>query len=348
LLFDEALARRPASLHPQFWSLQTAAMSTIPATPSDFTSCIPTAMTTTPSKTMAALWMAGWLSLTLVMAVAGREAVREMNVFQVMEVRSLLGLCMLYPMIRRAGGFGTLKTARLPQHIARNLIHYVSQLGWFLALTLIPIGQVVAIEFTMPIWTAILAASFLSERMTSWKIAAIVLGLVGVIVIVRPAAGEINQGQLIALGAAVGFGVSMALVKSLTRTESALAVLFWMLVVQSVAGFLPTLYVWAWPPSHVWGWVMVISVCGTFAHYCLASAMRYADATVVVPMDFLRVPLTATVGWLLYSERLDAWTVLGAALILFGNLLNLKPAAPVPARAVNPRAVSRDKTNGRA
>ncbi|MHC2279906.1 drug/metabolite transporter (DMT)-like permease [Bradyrhizobium diazoefficiens] len=254
---------------------------------------------------MAALWMAGWLSLTLVMAVAGREAVREMNVFQVMEVRSLLGLCMLYPMIRRAGGFGTLRTRRLPQHIARNLIHYVSQLGWFFALTLIPIGQVVAIEFTMPIWTAILAASFLSERMTSWKIAAIVLGLVGVIVIVRPATGEINQGQLIALGAAVGFGVSMALVKSLTRTESALAVLFWMLVVQSVAGFLPTLYVWAWPPTYVWGWVAVISVCGTFAHYCLASAMRYADATVVVPMDFLRVPLTATAGWLLYSERLD-------------------------------------------
>ena len=81
-------------------------------------------MSTTPSKTMAAFWMAGWLSLTLVMAVAGREAVREMNVFQVMEVRSLLGLCMLYPMIRRAGGFGTLKTTRLPQHIARNLIHY--------------------------------------------------------------------------------------------------------------------------------------------------------------------------------------------------------------------------------
>jgi drug/metabolite transporter (DMT)-like permease len=290
-------------------------------------------MSTTPSKTMAAFWMAGWLSLTLVMAVAGREAVREMNVFQVMEVRSLLGLCLLYPMIRRTGGFAKLQTRRLPQHIARNLIHYVSQLGWFFALTLIPIGQVVAIEFTMPIWTAILAASFLSERMTSWKIAAILLGLIGVIVIVRPSAGEINQGQLIALGAAIGFGVSMALVKSLTRTESALAVLFWMLVVQSVAGVLPALYVWAWPPGHVWGWVMVISVCGTFAHYCLASAMRYADATVVVPMDFLRVPLTATAGWLLYSERLDAWTVLGAVLILCGNLLNLKPAPPVPARA---------------
>jgi drug/metabolite transporter (DMT)-like permease len=232
-------------------------------------------------------------------------------------------------MIRRAGGFKTLQTARLPQHIVRNLIHYVSQLGWFFALTLIPIGQVVAIEFTMPIWTAILATTFLSERMTSWRVAAIVLGLIGVIVIVRPATGEINYGQLIALGAAIGFGVSIALVKSLTRTDSALAILFWMLAVQAVVGVLPTLYVWTWPPAHIWAWVVVISICGTFAHYCLASAMRFADATVVVPMDFLRVPLTATAGWLLYSERLDAWTVFGAALILFGNLLNLKPAPQV-------------------
>jgi drug/metabolite transporter (DMT)-like permease len=285
---------------------------------------------------MAALWMAGWLSLMLIMAIAGRETTRELNVFQIMEVRSLLGFVLLYPMIHRAGGFAVFRTSRLPQHIARNLIHYVAQLGWFFALTLIPIGQVVAIEFTMPIWTAILAASFLSERMTPWKIVAIVLGLIGVIVIVRPATGEINPGQLIALGAAMGFGISMALVKSLTRTESALSILFWMLALQSTAGLLPTLYVWSWPSTYVWGWVMVIAVCGTFSHYCLASAMRYADATIVVPMDFLRVPLTATAGWLLYSERLDAWTVFGAALILTGNLLNLKPTEPVPtARAVN-------------
>jgi drug/metabolite transporter (DMT)-like permease len=110
-------------------------------------------------------------------------------------------------------------------------------------------------------------------------------------------------------------------------------VIFWMTVVQWTAGFVPTLLVWTWPSAVVWGWVVVIAICGTFSHYCLASAMRYADATIVVPMDFLRVPLTATVGWLVYSERLDLYTVLGAALILTGNLLNLKPNAPVPARA---------------
>jgi drug/metabolite transporter (DMT)-like permease len=276
--------------------------------------------------------MAGWLSATLIVGIAGREALRQLNVFQLMEVRSILGLLMLYPLIRANGGFAIVKTARLHMHIARNLIHYAAQLGWFLALTLIPIGQVVAIEFTMPIWTAIVAAAFLGERMTVWKVAAIILGLVGVLIIVRPTTGEVNPGQLIALAAAVGFGISIAMVKSLTRTEQTLAILFWMLVVQSVAGLLPSLYVWKWPPFYIWGWAAVIAFCGTFSHYCMARALLYADATVVIPMDFLRVPLTAAAGWLIYSERLDMFTVLGAALILTGNLLNLKASEPVAAR----------------
>jgi drug/metabolite transporter (DMT)-like permease len=120
--------------------------------------------------------------------------------------------------------------------------------------------------------------------------------------------------------------------KSLTRTEKTVAIIFWMLVVQSAAGLLPSLYVWKWPPAHTWGWITVIAFCGTFSHYCMARAMLHADATVVLPMDFLRVPLTATVGWLLYAERLDMLTVLGAMLILTGNLLNLKPPAQVRAR----------------
>jgi drug/metabolite transporter (DMT)-like permease len=276
--------------------------------------------------------MAGWLGLMLIVVVAGRETTRELNVFQIMELRSIFGFFMLYPLIRLNGGFAAMQTSRPRQHIGRNLIHYAAQLGWFFALTLIPLGQVVSIEFTMPIWTAILAVSFLGERMTVWKILAIVLGVVGVIVIVRPATGDINPGQLIALGAAVGFGISVAMMKSLTRTETTLAIIFWMLVIQSAAGFFPSLYVWRWPTAYAWGWIVVIAFCGTFSHYCMARAMLHADATVVLPMDFLRVPLTATAGWLIYSERLDLFTVLGAILILTGNLLNLKAADPVAAR----------------
>jgi drug/metabolite transporter (DMT)-like permease len=121
--------------------------------------------------------------------------------------------------------------------------------------------------------------------------------------------------------------------KSLTRTETTLSIIFWMLVIQSAAGFFPSLYVWRWPSAYALGWIAVIAFCGTFSHYCMARAMLHADATVVLPMDFLRVPLTAIAGWLIYSERLDMFTLLGAALILTGNLLNLKASDPVPARA---------------
>src|SRR3979409_1962096 len=170
--------------------------------------------------------MAGWLTLMLIVAIAGRETTRELNVFEIMEVRSILGFVMLYPLIRINGGFAAMKTSRPLQHIGRNLVHYGAQLGWFFALTLIPLGQVVSIEFTMPIWTAILSSSFLGEPLARGKMLAIVLGLVGVAVIVRPGTSQINPGQLIALSAAVGFGISITMMKSLTRTEHTVAIIF--------------------------------------------------------------------------------------------------------------------------
>jgi drug/metabolite transporter (DMT)-like permease len=271
----------------------------------------------------AALWMSGWLLLMVVVAVAGREATRELTVFQVMLMRSVLGLAMLWPLIRRAGGLSGMRSQRLRLHMGRNMVHYAAQYGWFAALAMIPLAQVVAIEFTMPIWSALLAAMLLGERLDRAKLAAVALGLAGVVVIVRPDAAQFNAGQWIALVAALGFGISVVLVKSLTRTDPAIKVIFWMLVVQSAIGLAPAIALWQWPGATTWGWVLVVAFCGTYSHYCFARAMQLADATVVVPMDFLRVPLTALVGWALYAERVDVLTLAGMALILAGNGLNL-------------------------
>lgn len=272
--------------------------------------------------------MAGWLGLMVVIAVAGREATRELSVFQVMAMRSVIGLLLLWPLVSAAGGLAAMKTSRGPQHLARNLVHYAAQYGWFAALGLIPLTQVVAIEFTMPLWSALLAALFLGERLDRFKLLAVALGLAGVVVVVRPSASAASAGQLIALAAALGFAVSVVLVKSLTATDSAVRLSFWMLVIQSVMGLVPALVMWRWPSATAWGWVLVVAFCGTYSHYCFARAMQHADATVVVPMDFLRVPLTAAVGWALYAERVDALGVLGVVLILCGNLLNLRRPAP--------------------
>ncbi len=282
------------------------------------------------STMKAALWMCGWLAAMLMLLVAGRATARELNVFEVMEIRSIIGLALLYPLIHRNGGFASLRTGNPLQHLARNSVHYLAQYLWFVALTLIPIAQVVSIEFTMPIWTAIFAAAFLGERITQWKALAIAFGLAGVLVIVRPSFSAANNGQLIMLVAAIGFGASIVFMKSLTRTDSVVTIIFWMLMIQSAIGLIPAIYVWTWPPLQLWPWLVVVAFCGTYSHYCMTQAMRYADATVVVPMDFLRMPLSAFVGWLVYSEQLDAFTAIGVVLILFGNLLNLRRAS-VPA-----------------
>lgn len=275
------------------------------------------------------MWMAGWLLQLLVIAIAGREALRELSVFQVMELRSVLGFVMLLPLIYRAGGLMRLRSQRLFQHAARNLVHYGAQLCWFLALTLIPLGEVVAIEFTVPMWTAIMAALFLGERLNAGKVLAVALGLIGVVVIVRPGLNEANVGQIVVLIAAIAFAISIVMVKSLTRTDTSLQIIVWMTLIQSIVGFAPAVAVWTWPDATTWGWLVVVAFCGTFSHYCMARAMLHADATIVVPMDFLRVPLTAIAGWLIYAERMDMLAVLGAVIILGGNVLNLRsPAKP--------------------
>lgn len=290
-------------------------------------------MSAQPSLPKAALWMGGWLSMMLLMTVAGREATREIDVFQIMEMRAVIGLALLIPFILAAGGFRTVRTKVPMQHIGRNFVHYFAQFAWFLALTMIPLAQLISIEFTMPVWTAVFAALLLGERIGPFKVASIVLGILGVAIIVRPGLDHVDPGQLIALGAAVGFGISVTMVKGLTRHDSVLTIIFWMLVIQIIIGLVPALRVWTWPSAAVWPWIFVIGICGTFSHYCMAKAMTHADATIVVPMDFLRVPLSALLGYMLYNEMLDAWTVAGAVLILFGNALNLRGAGTARIRS---------------
>jgi drug/metabolite transporter (DMT)-like permease len=272
--------------------------------------------------------MAGWLACMVVMAVAGRETTRELDVFQVMLMRSLIGLVLLAPLIARNGGLRGMRTGHPWRQVARNVAHYGAQFSWLMALNLIPLAQVVSIEFTMPIWTAIMAVAFLGERMGVWKSLAVALGLIGVVIIVRPFEGAISLGQLVALGASLGFAVSVILVKSLTRTDKPVVIMFWMMALQSAIGLVPALRVWQWPSAQLWPWILVFAFVGTYSHYCMARAMTHADATVVVPMDFLRVPLTALIAWLVYSEKIDAYVAAGATLILLGNLLNLKAAKP--------------------
>jgi drug/metabolite transporter (DMT)-like permease len=289
-----------------------------------------------PSNLKAALWMAGSITSFLVMSVAGRATTSVLDVFQVMEMRSVIGFVMLLPLVHLAGGFAAMRTRRPWLHIGRNVAHYAGQFAWLYALTIIPLAELISIEFTTPIWTALLAVFFLNERLTRPRLTAILLGLVGIVIIVRPGLTTVQPGHLIVLGAAVAFGISLVMVKSLTRTDNVVRIIFWMLIIQSVVGLLPAIHVWQTPPAGLWPWILLIAFTGSFSHYCLAQALAHADATLVSPIDFLRVPFSALIGWLLYQEQIGIWTAAGAILILGGNLINLQVRPSRQAEPVTP------------
>jgi drug/metabolite transporter (DMT)-like permease len=274
---------------------------------------------------MAAIWMTGWLLNTLALTVAGRELGHDVPVFVIMILRSLIAMIILTPLILYEGNIGQ-RFASLRLNIIRNIIHYGAQYAWFSALILIPLAQVVSIEFTMPIWGAIIAALFLGETLTRFKLAAIALGFLGILMIVKPGTSFIDTGHMVALLAAVGFAVSVTLTKVITRKNSALTVIFLMFAIQTVIGAVPAYMTWKWPEPHNWIWVAVVGLAGTFSHYCLSKAISLADITIVTPMDFLRVPLTVLVGYWVYQEGFDIYSIIGTVLILGANMLNLLKA----------------------
>lgn len=285
---------------------------------------------TQASTPRAALWMMGSVASFLTMTVASRALMPPLSVFQVLEMRSIIGWFMLLPLVYAAGGFRAMRTRRPLMQVGRNLVHYAGQTAWFVALTMIPLAQLMSIEFTSPIWGALLAVIVLGERMTLRKIAAIVFGILGVLVIVRPGATEVEPGHLIMLAGAVFFGFSVVMVKSLTRTDNVTVIIFWMLVVQSAIGLVPMILVWQTPTLDMVPWILVVSFTGMSSHFCMARALTYAEATVVMPMDYLRLPLAAVIGYLLYQEQIDVYTATGAVLIVFGNLFNLRRRAKEP------------------
>lgn len=292
--------------------------------------------TETPSLPKAAMWMAGALTAFTTMAVSGREAGRVMATSDLLFWRSIIGFLIVIVALRASiKGFAQIRTRRIGLHLLRNCGHFFGQYGWYFAVTLIPLAQLFALEFTSPIWVALVAPLFLGERFTATGFGAIALSFLGVLLVVG-AFGETFRsdfgiGQIWAMAAAVGFAVNMIATKRLTGTETTLCILFYLTLLQAPMALSVSLSQNATfpiiPPDSVTAfWVLALSIGGLAAHFCMTQAFRYGDATVVAPMDFFRLPLIALVGMAFYNEPL-AWNVLmGGALIFVGNYINTRRA----------------------
>ena len=258
-------------------------------------------------------------------AVAVRELGKHLTTFEILSIRSGFGLMVLVALVViHADLRKELALRRMGLHLARNSIHFCGTYTWTLAVTLLPFATVFALEFTTPAWVALLAIPLLGERMTTSRAGSVVLGFLGVILIVRPGLAGFQPAALLVLGAAVAFAVSLIQTKMLTAYASTFAIIFWMNFMQlpmGLAGSDP-LFLLKLDASSILP-AITLGAVGLTSHYCLTNAFRAGDATVVVPLDFLRIPLIALVGWLFYGEALDVFVFAGAGLIICGVLWNL-------------------------
>src|SRR5574341_1375232 len=279
-------------------------------------------MTRTSDSLRGALWMGGAVLSFMAMAISVRELQRHMGSFEIVLMRSIVMLAIVLAILPRAG-LASLRTNRLHVHFWRNLIHFCGQVLWVYSIGALTLATVFAIEFTMPVWTAILAAAFLGEKLTVPRLAMLGLGLAGVMIIVRPGSDAFHPAALGMILGSLCYASSFIFTKRLAATDSALAVLFWMAVVQTPISLVAAAPHWVMPVAADVPWIVAIGTGSYSAHYCMTRSMKLADAMVVVPIDFVRLPLIAVVGAAAYGEPFDPLVLAGAAVIFSGTYYSL-------------------------
>ena len=274
----------------------------------------------------AGFWMLGAVFSFSLMAISGRELGCELNSFEIMLWRSLAGIVIVLAFAWQFNTLDQIKFTHLNLHALRNISHFFGQTLWYFAVTQITLAQLFAFEFTAPLWVALMAPLFLKETFTKRKFLAICVGFSGILIIARPEASGLSIGMLAAIFCAVGFAGSVLTTKLLTRNYSVTCILFWLTVMQ----FLLSLFFAgingniATPKITSLHWITIISIGGLTAHFCITSALTLAPASVVAPLEFLRLPLIAVVGYFAYDEALSIFVLIGAILIVGANIANLK------------------------
>ncbi|MEL0435547.1 DMT family transporter [Phycobacter sp. K97] len=277
----------------------------------------------------AALWMTGAIVSFSSMAIAGREAGLTLDTFEIMTYRSLVGVIVVVAALTVFRKWHLVRRDRLGLHAVRNLAHFTGQNLWFFAVTAIPLAQVFALEFTSPIWVIILSPLMLGERMTRLRAGAAVLGFIGILIVARPSPETISPGILTAAACAIFFALTAIFTKRLTRHEDITSILFWLTTMQLVFGLVMS----GWdgdiaiPDLKTLPWLVLIGLAGLAAHFCLTTALSLAPATVVMPIDFTRLPVIAIGGMLIYGEEVVIWTIVGAIVIFAANYINILDAS---------------------
>ena len=252
------------------------------------------------------------------MAVAIRLASETLHTFEIAFFRNFFGVIAALPLLVRHGP-SLLKTDHLSKYFVRCLVGIASMFCGFWAIGHLPLAQAVSLSYSTPLFVTIAAVWLLHEQVRARRWAAVVVGFVGVLVIVRPGTDAFSAGTLIALAAAVLSGLVSIQIKQLSRTEPADRIVLWTTLLWVPMSLGPALTVWEWPQGITWLWVAAAGLLGTSGHMLWTRALKLGDVSALTPISFMQLPIVAVFGYLLFDEALDRWTVLGAAIIFGAN-----------------------------
>ena len=273
----------------------------------------------------AAIWMTGTIVSFSAMAVSGREISFELDTFEIMMYRSIIGLIIVLLLAKLFKTHPEISTQNLSLHFYRNLSHFTGQNLWFYALTLIPFAQLFAFEFSVPLWVMLAAPFLLGERLTNIRIISILVGFIGILIVTRPWLAGLAPGIIPAALCAIGFACSVIFTKQLTQKVSITCILFWLTSMQLLMAVICAGYDGdiSFPSSSNFIWIIIIGIGGLLAHFCITKALQLAPATVVTPIDFCRLPVIAAIGYVFYNEALDIFIIGGAIIIFIANYINI-------------------------
>ena len=243
----------------------------------------------------------------------------DVDTFIIVFFRNLFGFVALMPLFLRHG-MSTLKTNRIGTHALRVIINFASMVMFFYALSITPLAEVAALTFSAPIFATVLAIFIFKETVGTGRWLAIFIGFAGTVVILRPGFEAVNVGALLAVGAALLWGSAVMIIKDLGRTDSALTITTYMVLLLIPISLVPALFVWVWPSWEQLGWLLMVGIFGSAGHLLLNHALKEAPTNVVMPIDFVRLIWVAIFGYFLFSEIPDIFIWVGGAMIFSSGL----------------------------
>jgi drug/metabolite transporter (DMT)-like permease len=239
-----------------------------------------------------------------------------MHPIQAAFIRYAFGIVLVVPVILRVGLYGLLST-RIHLHASRGLVHGIGVMLWFYAMSRLPIAEVTALGFTTPIFTTAGAMLILGERVKNYRVAGILVGFIGALIVLRPGLRIIDFGAVAMLIAAPLFACSLLMAKVATKTESS-SVIVALLSIFCTLTLLPlALVYWRTPTTEEWSLLFLTAIFATLGHYCLTRAFQSAELSALQPFSFLQLVWATLLGLVVFSEQPDLWLWLGAGVIVF-------------------------------